>query len=806
MKSYKEIKKVETDLEEACWVGYRKDGMKKKGDRMVPNCVKEEVINAVYGKEWIYEEPTNENVGDMYKGKLSDTQITNLKNLWKNKKQSDVTPSVKSYVRGLDQFTKMDIKQANIKYLSNLIDSVQKEEVDFISPLQDQIEIIEMNSVVRKTDITEAYFSADQLERLAKAYNVMKDKTISLANAKKLGKMVDGIPAGALNDLRKKKIPFISGLALSRMIKLKVPVTETYTVQITKKDGSKMNLGRYNTSDEAQRYADQYGTGAKIVKEDLNKDDEKSVDGVVKQLKKAVKAHQGQVKSLTKDLKDEKDLEEADLSKSQVTKVHKQADDLPKKDFMKRYGKDGDAVRYATATNMVKKKLGIGEDNKLITKGELKMNESYKLRLNSAMDHYKIESLGDLKDEDQKAFFDYVDGLTEGLTAGQKKLPAGLQKAILSKQGDKKEVKEEDAYDGTPAEVAKMKAKEKADAEKAKSKDEMHDAGKKDKKEMKTEMMAGVDMNAMKKEMMKKVEMMNAETDPEKMQEMKKEMMTAMKEMPMEMKKEIMDKMEMAMTSEKVNEIADMKAQAMKMPIRSMMKKKSEDLVGGQKKLDKDKDGDLDAKDFAALRKTKSEAVKTGEADLEPKTKELNAMVKSSHKPDHKGNPIDDMNATYMKSNVKAPVKDNGGADMAVVKDAPKMVAAMAKISNEKKMMNMKAMYGESRENAKRYLDTKPGSLEEAVLKARGLVKEQRWHVDGKLGYKGIGNQDGFEMVINANSESDAEDKAEKALEDARAKGKIGPGGGGRVEDIEVEGIEKTNKSLSAAETYRQGN
>ena len=152
-------------------------------------------------------------------------------------------------------------------------------------------------------------------------------------------------------------------------------------------------------------------------------------------------------------------------------------------------------------------------------------------------------------------------------------------------------------------------------------------------------------------------------------------------------------------------------------------KPKKEDLVGGQKKLDKDKDGDLDAKDFAALRKTKSEAVKTGEADAEPKVKELNAMVKSSHKPDHKGNPIDDMNAGYMKSNVKAPVTNKGGADMAVVKDAPKMVAAMAKISNEKKMMNMKAMYGESRENAKRYLDTKPGSLEEAVLKSRGLVK-----------------------------------------------------------------------------------
>ena len=165
-----------------------------------------------------------------------------------------------------------------------------------------------------------------------------------------------------------------------------------------------------------------------------------------------------------------------------------------------------------------------------------------------------------------------------------------------------------------------------------------------------------------------------------------------------------------------------MKMNAMKMPIRAM--KKTEDLVGGQKKLDKDKDGDLDAKDFAMLRKTKSEAVKTGEADAEPKVKELNAMVKDPmNAMKDPMNAMKDMNATYMKSNVKAPVKDNGGADMAVVKDTPEMVAAMAKISNEKKMMNMKAMYGESRENAKRYLDTKPGSIEEAVLKSRGLVK-----------------------------------------------------------------------------------
>ena len=53
------------------------------------------------------------------------------------------------------------------------------------------------------------------------------------------------------------------------------------------------------------------------------------------------------------------ELREANLSKAQINKVHDKADDLPKSDFIKRYGKEGDAVRFATATNIVKKQLGI---------------------------------------------------------------------------------------------------------------------------------------------------------------------------------------------------------------------------------------------------------------------------------------------------------------------------------------------------------------------------------------------------------------------------------------------------------------
>ena len=44
---------------------------------------------------------------------------------------------------------------------------------------------------------------------------------------------------------------------------------ETYTVVITKKDGTKMELGKYNTPAEAQKYVDMYGKGAEVKKEEF---------------------------------------------------------------------------------------------------------------------------------------------------------------------------------------------------------------------------------------------------------------------------------------------------------------------------------------------------------------------------------------------------------------------------------------------------------------------------------------------------------------------------------------------------------
>ena len=69
-------------------------------------------------------------------------------------------------------------------------------------------------------------FSVAQLDILAKQYADMKGKTISVDNANKLRKIFDKIPNHMLPAIRKKKIPFLSALALSRMVQKGMPVKE----------------------------------------------------------------------------------------------------------------------------------------------------------------------------------------------------------------------------------------------------------------------------------------------------------------------------------------------------------------------------------------------------------------------------------------------------------------------------------------------------------------------------------------------------------------------------------------------------
>ena len=65
----------------------------------------------------------------------------------------------------------------------------------------------------------------------------------------------------------------------------------------------------------------------KISKEELDKEDETSIKKVIKGLKKAVDAHSGQVKSLTKDIQDEVEIQEARLPSFKDLVKYKYGDD-----------------------------------------------------------------------------------------------------------------------------------------------------------------------------------------------------------------------------------------------------------------------------------------------------------------------------------------------------------------------------------------------------------------------------------------------------------------------------------------------
>ena len=59
---------------------------------------------------------------DYLKSKMNDKQISNIKNVWKNKKASDVDQGVKDMIKKMDIPTQLAIKHADIPHLSKLVE------------------------------------------------------------------------------------------------------------------------------------------------------------------------------------------------------------------------------------------------------------------------------------------------------------------------------------------------------------------------------------------------------------------------------------------------------------------------------------------------------------------------------------------------------------------------------------------------------------------------------------------------------------------------------------------------------------
>src|SRR5210317_1680475 len=193
-------------------------------------------------------------------GTITDTQLANLKKVWATKSKKDITPGIKSMIAKLDVPTQVAVKHAKINVISDLIEATEDHEVSmaigqlktisqYASKLQSILQSkgddynIEawvqskitsaedyMNSVghymENNPDVNEQLeenFSASQIARLKKEYEVMRGKKISIANANKLSQMFKNIPDSGLVDIFKADIPFLSVMAMTKMIQKNIP-------------------------------------------------------------------------------------------------------------------------------------------------------------------------------------------------------------------------------------------------------------------------------------------------------------------------------------------------------------------------------------------------------------------------------------------------------------------------------------------------------------------------------------------------------------------------------------------------------
>ena len=296
-------------LTEACWTGYKQVGMKKKGDKMVPNCVPEN-----YDVNEHIEELTEED--DKKKMKKADVapdgdaehaETTDEK---KEKKEGDSVEKLKADIEKKDN----EIQSLKVKAETEKAKVAKKETEKMVNPetgeplLQVGVAYKHLRDKMKKEKIKEdadylkPRLNPTQIANIKKTWQDKKPGDVTPA-VKKMIKNMD-IPTQLA--IKHANIKFLSGIV-----------------------------------------------------EDLGKEDEKTIKPIIKQLKKSVTAHDKQAKDLEKAMKNE-----ADLSKSQIKKVHDKADELPKKDFRDRYGKEkGDSVRYGVATKMIKKKLNIENKN-----------------------------------------------------------------------------------------------------------------------------------------------------------------------------------------------------------------------------------------------------------------------------------------------------------------------------------------------------------------------------------------------------------------------------------------------------------
>ena len=118
------------------------------------------------------------------KGRMTDSQIANIKKVWSGKTKADLTQGIKDMISKMDPITKLGIKQAKINVLSDLI---------------------------------EATMSPQMIATLKKEYEPMRGRKITAARARQLMNILDKLDDKNLDLLAKQNIPFVSSGSQSKL-------------------------------------------------------------------------------------------------------------------------------------------------------------------------------------------------------------------------------------------------------------------------------------------------------------------------------------------------------------------------------------------------------------------------------------------------------------------------------------------------------------------------------------------------------------------------------------------------------------
>ena len=548
-------------------------------------------------------------------------------------------------------------------------------------------------------------FTATQLAALKRAYMPLKGKTLTMPQINKLQAMLGKLSTDQLVKLANTDIPFVATGAKSMAVMKRGMKWSDF------KQGLDMS-----EADELQCEA--CWTGYKQV--GLKKKGDRMVPNCVPESKELL------------------DMQEADLTKRQVKMVHKAADKLDKKDFMKRYGKDGDSVRYATATNMVKKKLGIDEQRAL-SSPEVAATLRQFIAQRPFIDNKKdYEELMRLAAKDMGMFNARLNRMNDQT---KEKVKSALQRKGLTShltnekepKGDKpmQEQSYKDKFNATMKDFGiKSLGDLKSDEEKKKffkAVDAKHDA----KDEMKK-------MNAMKMK-----EAMNTAADGGmSMPDMNLKAMKKMNAMKMSEPMKKMDDKE----TENPKKDADMsKVKDKQVMLKAMMKKEAEVPAEPMKKLNTgEKMKNEEAEPLTRPTMSLKDKMKINAMKMPIKSMKMNAMKDMESKDEMMKKEVYEMMKKEMmkKMEMLKAEKDPKKMEMMkkeMMKEMEKMPEMMKKEMMKKMEMAMKEygsmnamkkpMNAMMKKESNKYLDTKAGSIQDI---ARQMFEKEHQLVEVK--------------------------------------------------------------------------